>query len=82
LVDQIFDFEAAELDPFAGFAQTVGGALRSGAIESRAGGYEFGDRSASARNNDFAPALDLVEQCAEFFSCFERSHFPHFEFSS
>jgi hypothetical protein len=82
LVDQILDFEAAELDPFAGFAQSVGGAPRSRAIVSRASGHEFGDRSASTGYYDFAPALDLVEERAEFVSYFRRSYFSHFEFSS
>jgi len=82
LVDQIFDFEAAELEPLAGFAQAVSGALRFRAIESRSDGHEFGDRSASAGYYDFAPALDLVEEHAEFVSRFERSDFSHFEFSS
>jgi hypothetical protein len=82
LVDRILDFETAELEPFAGFAQTVGDALRPRAIESGAGGHEFGDRSASAGYYDFAPALDLVEESAEFVSSFGRSDFSHFEFSS
>jgi hypothetical protein len=82
LVDQIFDFEAAELEPLACFAQAVGGAFRFRPIESRGDGHEFGDRSASAGYYDFAPALDLVEKHAEFVSRFERSDLSHFEFSS
>ena len=64
MIDQVFDFQAAQLYAFARVAQSGGGAPGLFAIETRMGGNQFRDRPAVARYGYFGAAFDLVEECA------------------
>jgi len=60
--DEVFDFEWTERDPLAPSTDSLGGRPRYIVIAAARDRYQPCDRFASARNDNFATARDLIKQ--------------------